>query len=124
MATHSGILAWRIPWTEELGGLQSMGSQKSQTRLQHLNAQNTVYQNHGDGEKLMTGLENEVHLTIGSTENVCFHSTVINQREGSSFSPEGMNTQKEYLSFSIALCCIRKFLAYVLCACPKGKMND
>ena len=25
-ATHSGILAWRIPWTEELGGLQSMGS--------------------------------------------------------------------------------------------------
>ena len=32
MATHSSILAWRIPWTEEPGGLQSMGSQ-SQTRL-------------------------------------------------------------------------------------------
>ena len=27
MATHSGILAWEIPWTEEPGGLQSMGSQ-------------------------------------------------------------------------------------------------
>jgi len=27
MATHSSILAWRIPWTEEVGGLQSMGSQ-------------------------------------------------------------------------------------------------
>ena len=26
--THSSILAWRIPWTEELGGLQSMGSQR------------------------------------------------------------------------------------------------
>ena len=26
MATHSGILAWRIPWTEEPGGLQSTGS--------------------------------------------------------------------------------------------------
>ena len=26
MAIHSNILAWRIPWTEELGGLQSMGS--------------------------------------------------------------------------------------------------
>ena len=26
MATHSGILAWRIPWKEEPGGLQSMGS--------------------------------------------------------------------------------------------------
>ena len=28
MATHSSILAWRIPWTEEPGGLQSMGSKK------------------------------------------------------------------------------------------------
>ena len=28
MATHSSILAWRIPWTEKPGGLQSMGSQK------------------------------------------------------------------------------------------------
>ena len=28
MATHSSILAWRIPWTEETGGLQSMGSQR------------------------------------------------------------------------------------------------
>ena len=28
MATHSSILAWEIPWTEELGGLQPMGSQK------------------------------------------------------------------------------------------------
>ena len=26
MATHSSILAWRVPWTEEPGGLQSMGS--------------------------------------------------------------------------------------------------
>ena len=32
MAPHSSILAWRIPWTEESGGLQSKGSQ-SQTRL-------------------------------------------------------------------------------------------
>ena len=31
-ATHSNILAWRIPWTEEPGGLQSIESQ-SQTRL-------------------------------------------------------------------------------------------
>ena len=32
MATHSSILAWRIPWTEESGGLQSTGSQ-SQIQL-------------------------------------------------------------------------------------------
>ena len=29
MATHSSILAWRLPWTEEPGGLQSMGSQRA-----------------------------------------------------------------------------------------------
>ena len=29
MATHSSSLAWTMPWTEEPGGLQSMGSQKS-----------------------------------------------------------------------------------------------
>ena len=28
VATHSSILAWRIPWTEESGGLQSIGSQR------------------------------------------------------------------------------------------------
>ena len=28
MATHSSILVWRIPWTEEAGGLRSMGSQR------------------------------------------------------------------------------------------------
>ena len=31
MATHSSILAWRIPWTEELGGLQPKGWQESDT---------------------------------------------------------------------------------------------
>ena len=31
MATHASILAWRIPWTEEPGGLKSVGLQKSQT---------------------------------------------------------------------------------------------
>ena len=40
MATHSSILAWRIPWTEEPGGLQSMGSQRvGRTRLSNF----TVY---------------------------------------------------------------------------------
>ena len=35
METHSSILAWKIPWTEELGWLLSMGSQ-SRTRLSYL----------------------------------------------------------------------------------------
>ena len=33
MATHSSIFAWRIPWTEEPAGLQSMGVAQSGTRL-------------------------------------------------------------------------------------------
>ena len=44
MATHSSTVAWKIPWTEEPGGLQSMGSQESDTtyRLNH-------HHHHGDG---------------------------------------------------------------------------
>ena len=38
MATHSSILAWRIQWTEEPGGLQYMESQRSQTRLKQLSS--------------------------------------------------------------------------------------
>ena len=33
MATHSSILAWKIPWTEEPGRLESIGVAKSQTQL-------------------------------------------------------------------------------------------
>ena len=32
MASHSRILAWKIPWTEELGGLSSLGSQRGETK--------------------------------------------------------------------------------------------
>ena len=43
MVTHSSILAWRIPWTEELGGLQSTGHKESDTteRLRSLTYQAT-----------------------------------------------------------------------------------
>ena len=47
-ATHSSILAWKIPWTEEPGGLQSLGSQKSQTQLStHTHAM--AYEQHSVG---------------------------------------------------------------------------
>ena len=35
MATHSSFLAWRIPWTEEPGGLQSIGPQRVGSNLAH-----------------------------------------------------------------------------------------
>ena len=42
MATHSSVLAWRIPWTEELGDLQSLVSQ----RIGHDGASNTHTHTH------------------------------------------------------------------------------
>ena len=39
MATHPSILAWRIPWTEEATGLQSIGSQKVRQQLKQLNTE-------------------------------------------------------------------------------------
>ena len=44
MATHSSILAWRIPWTEEPGGPQSTGSTKSWTRLKWLSTHTHIKQ--------------------------------------------------------------------------------
>ena len=40
---HSSVLAWEIPWTEEPGGLQSMGSQKSQTQFNNKTVRTLVY---------------------------------------------------------------------------------
>ena len=42
MAIHSSILAWRIPWTEEPGGLQSMGPQRSRIQLKYVMAWHNV----------------------------------------------------------------------------------
>ena len=42
MVTHSSILAWRIPWTEEPGGLQSMGCKESDITKQ-LNNDNYIW---------------------------------------------------------------------------------
>ena len=42
VATHSSILAWRIPWTEEPSGLQSIGSQ-SWTQLRYLVIANIIF---------------------------------------------------------------------------------
>ena len=41
MATHSSVLAWRIPWTEEPGGLQSIGSQRDKPKQLSMQADRT-----------------------------------------------------------------------------------
>ena len=45
MAAHFGILAWKVPWIEEPGGLQSIGLQKSDTTKQlntHISCHSTI----------------------------------------------------------------------------------
>ena len=53
MATHSSTLAWRIPWREGPGGLQSMGSQR--VGLCFHENENKNYQNLGDETKIEEG---------------------------------------------------------------------
>ena len=58
MATHSSVLAWRIPGTGKPGGLPSMGSHKSRTRLKRLSSKGekrVLGENHGVGEWIIWG---------------------------------------------------------------------
>jgi len=65
MATHSSVLAWEIPWTEEPGGLQFMGSQRA-------------------GDDLATKTTNSIHntfvtpCTVTSTPHVLLHYSIPN----------------------------------------------
>ena len=86
MATHSSILAWRIPWTEEPGRLQSTGVAKSWTRLSnftftfHFHALEKEMETHssvlawripGTGEP--GGLQSMRSLESDTTERLHFH---------------------------------------------------
>ena len=73
MATHSSILAWRIPWTEELGGLQSTGRKESDTteRL-HFHLTGSILESwrfraHAQGTATNSGL--------GPSGPLCLHFT-------------------------------------------------
>ena len=59
MATHSRILAWKIPQTGEPGGLQSMGLQKSWTQLKRLSSSSST-----EGFKLY-----DISLTSAGAKN-------------------------------------------------------
>ena len=49
MAAHSSMLAWEIPWTEEPGGLQSMGSQRVGHNLNDLAGTKDTEERRGEG---------------------------------------------------------------------------
>ena len=62
MATHSSILAWRIPWTAEPGGLQSVESQSDTTEQLNHNQNRYLYQAGANGvEGRVRGVSSERH---------------------------------------------------------------
>ena len=66
MAIHSSILAWKIPQTEEPGGLQSMGSQESDM-TQQLNYNNeNVIRNKIYAERTFSSNGEQIHLKLSS----------------------------------------------------------
>ena len=91
MATHSSILAWKIPWTEEPGRLQSMGSQRIRTVCICIRKRN---------------LKKKVDIYVYIIESFCYipeTNTIVN--------PAYFN-KKRMLFFKKApiACCINKYL--------------
>ena len=74
MATHSTILTWRIPWTEEAGRLQVMGSQ----RVGHyLVTKTTKWENIN-----RDGLREALRIPLGLTQPLLFYKMLEEPREG------------------------------------------
>ena len=71
MAIHSDILAWRVPWTEEPGGLQSMGSPKSQTQWKQLSTAPTTSSFSLPGGQLLS-LASENMALMGTSRGQAF----------------------------------------------------
>ena len=78
VATHSSILAWRIPWREESGGLQSMGSQ-SQTRLSDSLSQK-------EGNRIPERLSNLLKGPVSMSDSKTHDSVIPNEGRGGRLS--------------------------------------
>ena len=72
MSTHSSVLAWRIPWTEEPGGLQSMGPQ-SQTLLKQLSIETCKLTYKGKISRVYALIKVILQYT-----SLCFSHKIIN----------------------------------------------
>ena len=74
MVTHSSILSWKIPWTEEPSGLQVMGSQ----RVGHyLVTKTTKWENIN-----RDGLREALRIPLGRTQPLLFYKMLEEPREG------------------------------------------
>ena len=91
MATHSSILAWKIPWTEEPGGLQSMGSQ----RVRHDWATNLS----------LTDLIEKTSLPLGPREIPLLPNSLDSQ-----YSNHSNHFRLSFLYVGIWYCSLKTFL--------------
>ena len=102
MATHSSILAWRIPWTEEPGGLQSVGSQ-SWTQLKRL-SKHTPCEKVGVGIKMWFFLwvllksQRSIHTTVKA--NTCLSRALLSERGKAAGGPRPAQTSGHTQHFS------------------------
>ena len=113
MATHSSILAWRIPWMEELGGLQSMGRKESDT-TERLHTQK-IHWRLGRGTQKSTSVASVqclgqqhqpsslLETSILSAWSPIRHSAGQTQPEGGLMSPPGGAGSKKFENH----CCIQ-----------------
>ena len=74
MAIHSSVLAWKIPWTEESGRLQSMGGHKELHTTERLNNNKHPF----ELEKLLSFLVKEFTLNISLNIEIllCCHTSI------------------------------------------------
>ena len=83
MATHSSILAWRIPWTKEPGGLQSMGLQRvGHERLTH-------------GPRMKTKEVKRMALTLRDPAGSREEDSLVQGRLHASRSPTGLSYEPD-----------------------------
>ena len=97
MVMHSSILAWKIPWTEEPGGLQSMGLQKSQTRLRTHNIRINEWiqmHKHGSCRKKLPSRKGPWQVNICSVQHYGWEERPVRVREGGRKSTLGIWERK------------------------------
>ena len=89
MTTHSSILAWKIPWTEEPGGLQSMGWQRVgkdlATKQQQITEEILCYGSATQKVKLFMGLsskEEQEHVSIQNRSHCSHRSRIMQEMYG------------------------------------------
>ena len=108
MATHFSILAWKIPWTEESGGLQSIGSQRVGRRLRdwtHEGLRNRDSQSPADS--LLVTLE--THLALPGRAETLRSPGTGNQIEGTCPLEILANAQKTHKDVPAYLCTSKKY---------------